>query len=392
MNYAERTQRIGGDGAKAWEVHEMAVKREQQGLPVTILSVGDPDFDTPKVITDKAIESLSNGRTHYAPIQGDPELRELIARHHSRTTGEQVVSDQVTVLAGAQCGLFCASLCLFNPGEQVIVPEPMYVTYEAVFGAAGAEVIPVKTGPDQNFLPRPGDIQAAVGPRTRAIFLNSPNNPTGACLRENELLEIAKICVEHDLWLISDEVYGSLVYEGHHISPAGLPGMSGRTVTVNSLSKSHAMTGWRLGWLVGPQQLSDHVGNLALSMLYGCPPFVQDAAKEAFRGELSEEIAMKRGYEERRRAVFETLSPSQSLRCQLPEGGMFFMIDVRPTGLTCQEFSHRLFEAHHISVLAGAAFGESTQGHVRLSLALPPEELKSACRVIARFAEEISTI
>ena len=390
MKYAERTERIGGDGAQAWEVHEMAIKRQQMGLPVTILSVGDPDFDTPKIITEAAIDSLRKGRTHYAPIQGDPELRDLIAAQHSQKTGEQVTGEQVTVLAGAQCGLFCASLCLFNPGEQVIVPEPMYVTYEAVFGAAGAEVVPIRTGPERNFLPLASDIRAAIGPRTRAIFLNSPNNPTGACIPEDQLREIARICVDHDLWLISDEVYGTLVYEGEHISPAGLPGMAGRTITVNSLSKSHAMTGWRLGWLVGPKEMSDHVGNLALSMLYGCPPFVQDAAKQAFMGNLQEESDMKRGYEERRMAVHETLADCPALRCQLPQGGMFFMLDVRPTGLSSQEFSHRLFEERHISVLAGDAFGESTKGHVRLSLALPPEKLADACRIIADFAVKVT--
>lgn len=389
MRFSSLTQRIAGDGAAAWEIHYRALAMLEQGRDVLLLSVGDPDFDTPAPIVQAAVASLEAGNTHYADVRGKRSLREAIARRHQQRSGQAVTADQVTVLAGAQCALFCVAQCVLEPGDEVIVAEPMYVTYEAVFGACGANVVPVPVRPEHGFRVQPEDIAARITPRTRALALNSPHNPSGASLPRSTWEALAELCIAHDLWLISDEVYSELLFEGEHISPASLPGMAERTATLNSLSKSHAMTGWRVGWVVGSPALSGHLENLALCMLYGSPDFIQDAAVAALEQPLPELDGMREAYRQRRDLVCARLADCPGIRALKPDGGMFVMVDIRETGLSAQAFADRLLDQHGVSVLAGEAFGPSAAGHIRLGLVLGAEPLAEACRRIARCASEL---
>ncbi|UVM58371.1 aminotransferase class I/II-fold pyridoxal phosphate-dependent enzyme [Pseudomonas sp. B21-012] len=389
MRFSALTQRIAGDGAAAWEIHYRALELLEKGQDVLLLSVGDPDFDTPAPIVEAAIDSLRNGHTHYSDVRGKLALRQAIARRHQQRSGQPTGADQVTVLAGAQCALFCVAQCLLNPGDEVIVAEPMYVTYEAVFGACGATVIPVPVRPENGFRVQAEDVAARITPKTRALALNSPHNPSGASLPRSTWEALAELCIAHDLWLISDEVYSELLYDGEHISPGSLPGMAERTATLNSLSKSHAMTGWRVGWVVGSQALATHLENLALCMLYGSPDFIQDAAVVALEQQLPELAAMREAYRQRRDLVCECLADCPGLRALKPDGGMFVMVDIRQTGLSAQAFSYRLLDHHGVSVLAGEAFGPSAAGHIRLGLVLGAEPLREACQRIARCAAEL---
>ncbi|MFJ2547750.1 pyridoxal phosphate-dependent aminotransferase [Pseudomonas sp. NPDC087612] len=389
MRFSALTQRIAGDGAAAWEIHYRALELLEKGQDVLLLSVGDPDFDTPAPIVEAAIDSLRNGHTHYSDVRGKLALRQAIARRHQQRSGQPTGADQVTVLAGAQCALFCVAQCLLNPGDEVIVAEPMYVTYEAVFGACGATVIPVPVRPENGFRVQAEDVAARITPKTRALALNSPHNPSGASLPRSTWEALAELCIAHDLWLISDEVYSELLYDGEHISPGSLPGMAERTATLNSLSKSHAMTGWRVGWVVGSQALATHLENLALCMLYGSPDFIQDAAVVALEQQLPELAAMREAYRQRRDLVCECLADCPGLRALKPDGGMFVMVDIRETGLSAQAFSYRLLDHHGVSVLAGEAFGPSAAGHIRLGLVLGAEPLREACQRIARCAAEL---
>ncbi|QVM94405.1 MULTISPECIES: pyridoxal phosphate-dependent aminotransferase [unclassified Pseudomonas] len=389
MRFSALTQRIAGDGAAAWEIHYRALELLEKGQDVLLLSVGDPDFDTPAPIVEAAIDSLRSGHTHYSDVRGKLALRQAIARRHQQRSGQQTGADQVTVLAGAQCALFCVAQCLLNPGDEVIVAEPMYVTYEAVFGACGATVIPVPVRPENGFRVQAEDVAARITPKTRALALNSPHNPSGASLPRSTWEALAELCIAHDLWLISDEVYSELLYDGEHISPGSLPGMAERTATLNSLSKSHAMTGWRVGWVVGSQALATHLENLALCMLYGSPDFIQDAAVVALEQQLPELAAMREAYRQRRDLVCECLADCPGLRALKPDGGMFVMVDIRETGLSAQAFSYRLLDHHGVSVLAGEAFGPSAAGHIRLGLVLGAEPLREACQRIARCAAEL---
>ncbi len=389
MRFSDLTQRIAGDGAAAWNIHYRALERQANGDDILLLSVGDPDFDTPQPIIQAAIDSLLNGNTHYSDVRGKATLRQRIAAWHNQRSGQTVGADEVVVLAGAQCALFCVVQCLLNPGDEVIVAEPMYVTYEAVFGACGAKVIPVPVRSENGFRIQAEDVAAAITPRTRALALNSPHNPSGASLPRSTWEALAELCIAHDLWMISDEVYSELLFEGEHISPASLPGMAERTATINSLSKSHAMTGWRVGWVVGSKALSGHLENLALCMLYGSPDFVQDAACVALDARLPELEAMREAYRQRRDLVCATLEACPGLRALRPDGGMFVMVDIRPTGLSAQDFADRLLDVYGVSVLAGEAFGPSAAGHIRLGLVLGSEPLQEACRRIARCAAEL---
>ncbi|MCY1280665.1 Arginine--pyruvate transaminase AruH [compost metagenome] len=389
MRFSDLTQRIAGDGAAAWNIHYRALERQARGDDILLLSVGDPDFDTPQPIIQAAIDSLLNGNTHYSDVRGKFPLRQRIAAWHNQRSGQSVGADQVAVLAGAQCALFCVVQCLLNPGDEVIVAEPMYVTYEAVFGACGAKVVPVPVRSEHGFRIQPEDVAAAITPRTRALALNSPHNPSGASLPRSTWNALAELCIAHDLWMISDEVYSELLFEGEHVSPASLPGMAERTATINSLSKSHAMTGWRVGWVVGSQELAGHLENLALCMLYGSPDFVQDAACVALEARLPELDAMREAYRQRRDLVCATLEGCPGLRALKPDGGMFVMVDIRETGLSAQDFADRLLDGYGVSVLAGEAFGPSAAGHIRLGLVLGSEPLQEACRRIARCAAEL---
>jgi arginine:pyruvate transaminase len=389
MKYSHLTERIAGEGAQAWAVHFEATRRHRKGEAIIILSVGEPNFDTPPAIVAAAKESLDRGRTHYTDIAGDPPLRAAIARHHSQRSGQHVGPDNVVVMAGAQCALFSAALCLLDPGDEIIVPSPMYVTYEAAIGVSGATMSRIPLRAENRFRLKAEDVAAAVNSRTRAVLVNSPHNPTGAVIARAEWEALAEICRRHDLWLISDEVYGSLVFEAPHFSPASLPGMAERTVTVDSLSKSHAMTGWRLGWAIGPQELMGHLGHLALCMLYGSPGFVQDAGVVALEQEHAEVPRMLTALRARRDNLHRQLAQVPKLRVELPEAGMFLMVDISRTGMSASDFAFGLLDAERVSVLPGAAFGPQVADYVRINLGAPDSELEEAGRRISAYAQRL---
>ncbi|MDH3515011.1 MAG: aminotransferase class I/II-fold pyridoxal phosphate-dependent enzyme [Gammaproteobacteria bacterium] len=389
MRFSSLTQRIGGEGARAWEIHNRAMKRARGGEDVILLSIGDPDFDTPPPIVDSCVASLRAGHTHYTAISGEPALRAAIARHHAAITGTPCTPDRVVVFHGAQNALYSAAMCLLDRDDDVIVPEPMYVTYEAVVGASGARMVSVPCPREAGFHLDLDALAAAVTPQTRAILLNTPNNPTGTVLTAAELTAVANLCRRHDLWLISDEVYATLTFEREHISPCALPGMAERTVTVNSLSKSHAMTGWRVGWTVSPPELTPHLGNLALCMHYGCPGFIQDAAAAGLDNEPAEIAAMKAELKARRDLVCTRLGSVPGLECLKPDAGMFVMLDVRGTGITAFEFASGLLEAHRVSLLPADAFGQSARGHLRIGLCSSQDMLAEACQRIVRHTEAV---
>ncbi len=389
MKYSQLTTRIGGDSAEAWQILYRAMDRQKAGEDVIILAVGDPDFDTPTPIINAAITGLQSGATHYTDVVGDAELRGIIANWHSNSTGQQVEGEQVVVVNGAQCALFCVAQCIMEAGAEVIIPEPMYTTYEALFNATGAKVVKVPMRPENNFQVLPEDIEAAVTDKTTAILLNSPSNPTGAIFPRTTMEAIAEICQRHDLWLISDEVYSTVTFGTEHFSPCALPNMAERTITINSLSKSHAMTGWRLGWIVCPPEMALHLGNLTLCMLFGSPPFIQEAAKVALTADIPEQEEMRKAYQNRRDVFYHELQKIEGLQCHLPEAGMFLMVDIRKTGLSSQEMAELLLNEFDVATLPGIAFGPSGEGHIRVSLAVDEDELVKASKRIAACIDYI---
>jgi arginine:pyruvate transaminase len=385
MKYSNLVGRLQGRRTSAWEIHRVAQLAAAAGEDVIVLSVGDPDFATPAPIVERAIEALRSGDTHYSAVSGREPLRAAIAAEHRRTTGCAVSDANVILTAGAQNGVFAASLCLLEAGDEVIVPEPMYLTYEACVRAAGATLVPVAVDPARAFHLDCDALEAAVTPRTQAIFFATPCNPTGVVMPRADLERIARIAREHDLWVLSDEVYADLTFEREHVSIAALPGMAERTVTLGSLSKSHAMAGWRVGWAVGPTTLIEHMGRLALAMLYGLPGFIQQAALTALENKAPIVAQMREIYRRRRDVVFERLHRVPGLRCLLPEAGMFMMVDVSGTGLDTVDFTWQLFRAQGVSLLDASAFGETANGFVRLGFVVDEASLIDACERIAVF-------
>ncbi|MBD9502919.1 aminotransferase class I/II-fold pyridoxal phosphate-dependent enzyme [Pseudomonas sp. PDM17] len=389
MRYSSLVDRMVGPGVAAWDIHYAAIAAQRAGRDVIVLSVGDPDFATPDFITDAAVSALRDGDTHYSDVAGKPALRQAIAALHERRFGQKAGPENVIVVAGAQNGLFAAAMCLLEKGDEVITFDPVYVTYEATLKATGAVLVGVPTRPENGFRPLATDIATAITPRTKAIFLANPSNPTGVVLDRDELLAIAALAEAHDLWVVVDEVYEGLTFEREHQSFAALPGMAERTLSIGSLSKSHAMTGWRAGWIVANPTLVGHLENLALNMFYGLPGFVQEAALAAVERHDEVVTTMREIYRRRRDLVVAALSDCPRVKVLSPEAGMFVMVDVRDTGLSSLDFSWQLFHATGVSVLDAAAFGPQAKGFVRLSFGLSDESMAEACARIIRFVESL---
>jgi arginine:pyruvate transaminase len=390
MKYSNLVERLQGKRTAAWEIHHAAQQAFNKGEDVIILSVGDPDFATPEVIVDRAVSALREGDTHYADVVGRAPLRAAIARDHVQQTGNQGIDENnVIVVAGAQNGLFATSLCLCEAGDEIVVPEPMYLTYEASVRVTGATLVPVAVDPAKAFHLDCDALEAAITPRTKAIFFATPCNPTGVVMPRPDLERIAALAKKHDLWIVSDEVYADLTFDREHVSIASLDDMAERTVTIGSLSKSHAMPGWRVGWVIGPKTLVEHLGRLALCMLYGLPGFIQQAAMTALENRPQIVADMREIYRRRRDIVFDRLRDVPGLHCLLPEAGMFMMVDVTGTGLSAYDFSWQLFRAQGVSVLDASAFGETAAGFVRLGFVLDEARLAEACDRIATFVASI---
>lgn len=390
MRYADRVNWVTGEGTDAWDIHYQAQKDMEHDPDVIVLSVGDPDFATPGPIVDAAISALRDGDTHYTPVIGRLDLRTAIADQLRKQGVADVDEGNVAVLAGAQNALFTTSLCLFSAGDEVITFDPMYVTYEAFIRVSGASLCRIPCSAESGFRPNIEALEQAITPNTRAIAFSNPNNPTGVVMNREELQAIAELAKRNDLWVIADEVYAGLTFEHQHTSIASMPDMAERTVTVSSLSKSHAMTGWRIGWMIGPPTLIKHAENITLCMLYGLPGFIQEAGLSALRDFASESETMRDLYRHRRDILIDRLDGQKGLKLVVPEAGMFALVDIRSTGLDAREFASRLYRQEKVSVLDGAAFGAISSGFVRLSFTNDDITLMESCRRILRFVAGIS--
>lgn len=390
MRYAQLVDRIAGEATDAWDLHFVAGQAKGRGEDVIVLTIGDPDFATPSAFTEAGIAALRSGDTHYGDMDGRQKLRAAIARRFNRHAGVHVHAENVVVTAGAQNALYGVARCIVQEGDEVIALDPTYLTYDAVIRGTGARLVQSPQPPSQNFRVDLAALEGRVTPRTRAIFFASPNNPTGTVLGREEVEGIARIAKAHDLWVVADEVYADLCFERPHVSIASLPGMIERTVTISSLSKSHAMTGWRSGWAIGPTELARHLTNLAIAMTYGLPGFIQEAAYTAITEGDAEVERMREIYRRRRDLMLAALDGAPGIRCLKPEAGMFMMIDVSATGLTAKDFAWKLYETTGVAVLDASPFGPSANGFLRVSFTLAEAELEEAARRIRRFAESLA--
>ncbi|MEE4277078.1 MAG: pyridoxal phosphate-dependent aminotransferase [Halieaceae bacterium] len=383
--YARMTERLQAEDAQVWSVHERALAMQREGIDVILLSVGDPDFRTPEPIIDNAVSYLRVGRTHYSPALGELKLRRAVADLETATSPQRCSVDEVAIFPGATAAIHAVLSCLLDPGDEVVVPEPMYVGYRPIIRALDARLRSVPMLASRDFALDLDAIMAAVSPATRVVFINTPGNPTGSIIPRDVIRELAAFCRERDLWLLCDEVYSMFCYEGQHLSARASAAMLDNVVMVDGLSKSHAMSGWRIGWVVAPPRLIERLGDYAAATLFGCPQFIQDASAFALENDQAYVAAMRDEYRQRRDFVMERLAGVPGLRCFRPRAGMFIMCDVSATGLDGTSFAHALLEEHGVSVIPGSAFGPTTANFVRIGLAQDRGHLGRACQRIGEF-------
>jgi aspartate/methionine/tyrosine aminotransferase len=387
MKFSPLVDRIAGEGADAWLIHYAARAAQERGEDVIVLSIGDPDLDTPAPALERGIERLRARDVRYTPAAGRPAVRAAIAAAHAQRTGQVVTAANAIFLSGAQNALFTASMCIAGAGDEVLALEPLYPSYPATIRASGAELRRVPAPAERGFRIDLDALHAAITPKTRAFFFATPNNPSGVILNDGELARIGELARRHDLWLVVDEVYAGLAPRGRVPGLAAL--MPERVITVSSLSKSHSMPGWRAGWLVGPEQMVKHAESLAMCMLFGLPGFIQEAAVAALGVSEAAEARVRELCNARRDLLIEGLRGAAGIRCNVPQAGMFALIDVRGTGLTGNEFMRGLFESERVAVIDGGAFGQGTRGFVRLCFATDEDEIAAAVARIRRYANTL---
>ncbi|MCV3240945.1 pyridoxal phosphate-dependent aminotransferase [Mesorhizobium sp. ZC-5] len=387
---SSRITGITPSGKDGWEVHFAAMNRHQAGENIIMLSVGDHDFDTPSETVEACVTAVRGGFHHYTQLPGIPRLREAMAKISTRATGVPTSANEVIATPGGQAALYAAVQGVLDPGGHAIVVAPYYATYPGTFRAAGAGFTVVETVAEDGFQPRAEAIRKALQPNTRAILINTPNNPTGAVYSRKSLEGIADICRKQDLWLLSDEVYWTLG-GGEHVSPRALPGMAERTLVINSMSKSHGMTGWRIGWLTGPEEIITLLISLNLVTTYGLTDFVSRAAVEALeQGYGVKEIAER--YAARRNVWLEEMRGLNNVVVRGSEGGMYVMLDIRAVEPDCEKFAWAFLDAEKVAVMPGASFGDAAAGHIRISLCQPEKVLKEAASRLKRFVGDYGTV
>ena len=380
MRYADRMNQLGTE--TAFEVLAKARALEAQGRSIVHLEIGEPDFDTPAPIRAAAARALEDGFTHYGPSAGLPEVREAIAAFIAKDRGLTVTPDQVVVTPGGKPVLTFAIMATVNPGDEVIVPDPGFPIYESVVRFLGAKPVPLVLREEKGFRFGAADLEALLTPRTRMVVLNSPHNPSGSVLAPTDLDEIARLLRDRDLFVLSDEIYSRILYDGVHESIATRPGMAEKTILLDGFSKTYAMTGWRLGYGVMNPTLAKHVARLATNVYSCATSFVQRAAIVALGGSQEPVRAMVQEFHRRRNEIVRGLNAIPGLRCLEPQGAFYVFPNIQALQITSAEAERMLLEEAGVAALSGTAFGPSGEGYIRLSYANSIENIREALRRI----------
>lgn len=356
---------------------------------VISLGVGEPDFDTPWHVREEGIYSLEKGRTFYTGNSGLLELREEIGRYLDRRFGLSYSADEVLVTVGGSEAIDIGFRTMLDPGDEVIIPEPCYVSYLPCVKLAGGVPVRLPLEEKDQFKLTKEKLLSAITDKTKILVLPFPNNPTGAILNREELQIIADIVKEHDLFVMSDEIYSELNYEGGHVSIASIPGMRERTIVINGFSKSYAMTGWRLGYAAGPKEIMKQMLKIHQFVIMCAPTTSQYAAIEALRNGDEDVRRMRESYDERRRFLVNALN-EMGLPCFEPKGAFYVFPNISAYGMTSEEFARRLLEQERVAVVPGTAFGECGEGFLRISYAYSIDNLKKALDKIEKFIDTLN--
>lgn len=385
MKIAERMNRLGTE--TAFEVLARAKALEARGRDIIHLQIGEPDFDTPSNIVEAGAQALHNGYTHYGPSAGMPELRQAIATETARTRGIDVGADNVVVTSGAKPIMFYTMLALVNEGDEVLYPNPGFPIYESMINFVGGVPVPIKLLSDRDFEIDVDEVAASITPKTKLMIVNSPNNPCGSVVEKETLRKLADLAIEHDLWVLTDEVYIRLLFEGEFSSIASFPGMVERSIILDGFSKTYAMTGWRIGYGVMPEELVPHFTKLNTNSVSHTASAIQMAGIEALRGPQEKTYEFRDEFKGRRDVFVNGLNEIPGIRCPMPKGAFYAFPNIEGTGITSRRFADELLQDYGVASLAGESFGEYGTGCVRFSFANSTENLKRALERIAEFVD-----
>ncbi|HKW06583.1 MAG TPA: pyridoxal phosphate-dependent aminotransferase [Candidatus Dormibacteraeota bacterium] len=385
IRFAERMSRLGTEGA--FEVLAKARKLEAEGKHIVHLEIGEPDFATPDNIVEAAIGAMQNGYTHYTPASGIREAREGVAEFVARMLSTDVDANDVVLVPGSKNVLLFTLLACVEPGDEVILPDPGYPAYASQVNFIGAIPKTVTLREDKSFRMDLEELESLVGPKTRMLIINTPQNPTGGILTEEDVDFVCDLVKKHDLLLVSDEIYSQLVYGFKHVSPLSRPGMRERTVLMDGLSKSYAMTGWRLGYAVAPRELAAKLDTLMINSSSCAAAFTQIAAIEALGNPESEHAVhrMVKVFEHRRDLVVDGMNDIPGIRCARPQGSFYVFPNIEGTGFDEHELASRLLSEAGVAVLPGTAFGAAGKGFIRLAYTQSEDELKLGLNRIKEF-------
>ena len=388
MKSSNRIANMNKAGSDGWEVFLRARKLISEGHKIIELSIGEHDIRTDPSILREMHNSALSGNTGYTMVAGTNSLREAVAKRCESRTGVPTNVDNVIIMPGGQAALFASHTATCDAGDEALFIEPYYATYPSTLRAQDLKAISVPTKAEHHFQPQRDDLEP-LAKNARSLLINSPNNPSGTIYSKSTLEMIANVCQVHDLWLISDEVYDTQVWSGEHISPRSLPNMKERTLVIGSMSKSHAMTGSRVGWVVGPEELISQLIDLATNTTYGVPGFIQDAALFALsQGEFFER-KVSEPFQRRRKIALDIIEEFPSIGTIDPKGTMYIMPDIQATGLSGLEFANRLLDQHGIAVMPGESFGNSAAGHLRIAMTIEDETFKRALQTLCELADEL---
>ncbi|TQS85620.1 MAG: aspartate aminotransferase [Candidatus Methanoprimaticola hominis] len=369
---SKRLQEVPASGTIA--ISNLVSQMKAEGVDIVSFSMGEPDFTTPENIIDACCDSLHAGFTHYTPSTGIPELREAVAEMENRVDGVPCKASNVLITPTKQA-IFMIALAYIDPGDEVILMDPTWVSYEACICLAGGVPVYVSAKYEDEFVVDPAMIEAAVTPRTKMIILNTPSNPTGTVMPREVLKQIADIAIANDIMVLSDEIYEAIIYEGKHTSIASFPGMFDRTLLVSGLSKTYAMTGWRLGWAVASEENIKAINKLQSHSISCCVSFVQKAAVEAIRGPQDAKNAMVAEFRKRRDLALDLISEIPQLECNVPKGA-FYVFPKYSMDMSSAKLAEVLLKEGHVAVTPGIAFGPGGEGFFRVSYATSEGQIR----------------
>ena len=385
MTYATRTNHLKAEGAYA--VLAKAQALEADGRDIIHFEIGQPDIDTFANISKVGTEAINNGRTRYTPPAGMPAFRQAIAKDASARRRVEIAPEQVIVSPGGKPNIFFPTLALVNPGDEVVYPNPGFPTYEAMIGVAGGVPIPVPLVEENDFSFDLDVFDKLINEKTKLIIINSPSNPTGGIIPKADLEHIAAAARKYDTWVLSDEIYARIVYDGMEDAPSiyTQPGMAKRTVIMDGFSKTYAMTGWRLGYGIMPEELARRVGLLLTHSVGSTAEFTQYAGIEALTGDQEQVDAAVAKYERRRNVIVDGLNSLPGISCQKPQGAFYVFPNIKELGKTSNEVANWILEEAGVALLPGNAFGAYGEGYLRLSYANSLENIEMAMDKIAKI-------